>query len=316
MAVVCRGYWRMVTRCMKTIIYLSHHTHPDPRISDLSIPPPTPQVCKNWKKHIRIHCSQRSSLDMDVFWSFIGKSQYENSIGRLMSMFPSVSTLRLGYCHQLTDRGLRKILQATQDRKQKIETLDLFYCHELTSQGIAHVVELCPDLTELSLNFCVGINNDAIIHLSRLRHLRVLDMRSLSLLTGDIWNLFQEHEFESLCELNLKDCKNVEHKGILKTENGQSTFSFESNSFMVHVESKYVEGDSVLDDRNLPGVIETIPEEKDVDSPVDSSIEIETERGEEADDEREDTVVESSTPKTDNSQSNSLRKLPTLPPSP
>ena len=133
------------------------------------------QVCRNWKSNIRKHQAERQFLDLDVFWNMVGHREYEAKICGLVSQFPSCSSIRLAYCNSLSNLGLRQILEAT-ECKSRIESLDLFYCVDITAEGLIHVVDHCPNLRNLNLTLCTGVNNDAIINLSKLQRLDTLNM--------------------------------------------------------------------------------------------------------------------------------------------
>lgn len=114
-------------------------------------------------------------LDLEVFWNLVGRSEYMPPLYRLEARFPQATSLNLRYCNQLKDCDLKTLLENHVDSKKILE-IDLFYCFSITSQGIAYAVELCPDLRRIVLNFCVGIDNKCIVHLSNLRHLEVIEM--------------------------------------------------------------------------------------------------------------------------------------------
>jgi len=121
-----------------------------------------------------------------------------------------------------------------------LENLDLFYCTDLTAAGVAHVVDQCPNIRNLNLTYCAGVNNDAIIHLSKLQKLETLNMSSLPGITKDIWKLFQEYKFISLKTLIIENCNQLGRRGENKmltecTKDGRDTeeFNFDANNFEV-----------------------------------------------------------------------------------
>lgn len=193
------------------------------------------RVCKAWRRHALAECKRRKSLDLaSFFWCF---DEFTPSMVKLLHMFPNVSTLRLGYCHQLTDDILHNILNFySRGGQNGIEKLDLFYCYDISSKGVAHIVELCPNLTELTLNFCVGVDNQSIKHLSTLKQLKELHMSSLPLLTEGIWLLFREHRFSSLKHLYIGNNKKLDRaedsKNLVQEKDG-TVFSSETNHFRV-----------------------------------------------------------------------------------
>jgi len=202
-------------------------------------------VCRNWKAEIRKHQAERKCLDLDVFWNMVGHREYGAKICGLVSQFPKCTSIKLTCCNSLNDLSLKHILEAMPtDCKRGIDSIDLFYCTDLTEAGVAHVVDHCPNLRILNLTFCCGINNDAIIHLSKLQKLEILNMSSLADITKDIWKLFQEYKFISLKTLIIENCSQLGRRGENKlltecTRDGKDTeeFKFDTNNFEVVRES-------------------------------------------------------------------------------
>jgi len=215
------------------------------------------RVCKNWKKILIKNCSRRLDLDLDVFWGVIGTSKNNQHILEMLRLFPKFTSLGLGYCSHLSDNTLKMILTESKRTEHKIRKLDLFYCYNITSKGVSYVVEYCPNIRHLVLNFCISIDEESIIHLSKLKHLEKLEMSSVPSLTSNIWTLFREYEFKSLKELRLENCVKVDRRKevaeLQESKNGSEIFSCGSNNFCVQRESiniDYFEEVSEIDEED------------------------------------------------------------------
>mmetsp|Transcript_12967 Transcript_12967/g.31787 ORF Transcript_12967/g.31787 Transcript_12967/m.31787 type:complete len:419 (+) Transcript_12967:400-1656(+) len=229
------------------------------------------QVCRNWRRNVDKHFRERPVLDFDVFWNLVGRPEYMAPLKKLQSRFKQATTLNLRYCNHLGDEDLKTLLEHLVSR-QNLEMIDLFYCFSITSKAIAHAVELCPKLRHVVLNFCVGVDNQSIVYLSNLPDLEVLEMSSLTKLTKDIWNIFQESKFDSLEKLYLENCSfdskegNNQNDGwdiLVENKDGTEQFTFQQNCFQV-IRSQNLDNGENEEDEDPEAEI-SAPEESELD---------------------------------------------------
>lgn len=90
-----------------------------------------------------------------------------------ISVLQHVERLDLKNCGMITDDGLALFSHL------RLKSLSLFACKKLTDASIRLIAEHFPDLEELDLSICEGINNGAPAEISKLKKLRTLALYRL-----------------------------------------------------------------------------------------------------------------------------------------
>lgn len=98
------------------------------------------------------------------------------SLAALLRGRPQLQRLDITRCSQITDSDLVIALSATEPDPLPLLSLNLSFCNKLTDTSLIEVVHRCPKLQELHLRACVDLRENALLPLSRLGDLRVLDV--------------------------------------------------------------------------------------------------------------------------------------------
>ncbi|CAH1789709.1 unnamed protein product, partial [Owenia fusiformis] len=133
-------------------------------------------------------------------------------------------------CYAVTDASLEKICS----RCTKLQDLHLSQCMKITSKGVSHIATSCPNLRTLILNQCQKVKDNCmedlikgcplleqlscmscdlsesgLIHIAKLKHLKILDLSCISKLTRDPVMRIVQH-CPLLTDLNISLCSTID----------------------------------------------------------------------------------------------------------
>ncbi|KAI4353482.1 hypothetical protein L6164_002428 [Bauhinia variegata] len=127
-----------------------------------------------------------------------------------ISQCSRLSSLKLGICLNITDRGLAFIGMGC----SKLKELDLYRSAGITDSGIAAIACGCPGLEMINLAYCTGITDGSLILLSKCSILETLEIRGCILVTS-IGLASIAVKCKQLSRLDVKKCYNIDDSGIL-----------------------------------------------------------------------------------------------------
>ncbi|XP_034987633.1 F-box/LRR-repeat protein 14-like [Zootoca vivipara] len=93
-----------------------------------------------------------------------------------LSRLTRLRTLNLSFCQRITDVGVGHIAGITADGCLELEELDLAGCGQLSDLAVRYVAQGLPRLVHLSLRFCGGIGDGALLSMSLLSRLKSLNL--------------------------------------------------------------------------------------------------------------------------------------------
>ncbi|XP_019446580.1 PREDICTED: F-box/LRR-repeat protein 3-like isoform X1 [Lupinus angustifolius] len=121
-----------------------------------------------------------------------------------------LSSLKVGICLNITDRGLAYIGKCC----SKLKELDLYRSTGITDLGIAAVCRGCPDLEMLNTAYCTSITDSSLFSLSKCSNLKTLEIRGCLLLTS-IGLAAIAMNCKQLSRLDIKKCYNIDDSGMI-----------------------------------------------------------------------------------------------------
>ncbi|KAE9603152.1 putative leucine-rich repeat domain, L domain-containing protein [Lupinus albus] len=129
---------------------------------------------------------------------------------RSISRCSRLSSLKVGICLNITDRGLAYIGKCC----SKLKELDLYRSTGITDLGIAAVCRGCPDLEMLNTAYCTSITDSSLFSLSKCSNLKTLEIRGCLLVTS-IGLAAIAMNCKLLSRLDIKKCYNIDDSGMI-----------------------------------------------------------------------------------------------------
>jgi len=165
-------------------------------------------------------CGQRLS-HLGIYWNL---KLTEKGIEALAGSCPNLVHLNLSGCKGLNDRSLALIGKGC----KRLELLDITRCVKLSDDGLVHITGSCLDLQVLNLYAISTFTDRSLGSIGRLKHLRVLDMCGMHLLTDEGLRMIAEggenregegeargsRTFSDLRSLNLTWCVKITDAGV------------------------------------------------------------------------------------------------------
>ncbi|KAG5552865.1 hypothetical protein RHGRI_010839 [Rhododendron griersonianum] len=127
-----------------------------------------------------------------------------------ISRCSKLSSLKLGICLNITDKGLAHIGMCC----SKLMELDLYRSAGITDSGILTVAGGCPGLEMINTSYCQDITNSSLISLSKCSKLNTLESRGCSLITS-LGIMAIAAGCKQLIKLDIKKCCNVDDTGMI-----------------------------------------------------------------------------------------------------
>ncbi|XP_045829246.1 F-box/LRR-repeat protein 3-like [Trifolium pratense] len=127
-----------------------------------------------------------------------------------MSRCSRLSSLKLGICLNITDRGVSYVGMCC----SKIKELDLYRCTGVTDLGISAIASGCPDLEMINTAYCTSITDRALFCLSKCANLQTLEIRGCLLVTS-IGLASISMNCKQLSRLDIKKCYNIDDSGMI-----------------------------------------------------------------------------------------------------
>ncbi|CAL0306264.1 unnamed protein product [Lupinus luteus] len=121
-----------------------------------------------------------------------------------------LSSLKVGICLNITDRGLAYIGKCC----SKLKELDLYRSTGITDLGIAAVCRGCPDLEMLNTAYCTNITDSSLFSLTKCSNLKALEIRGCLLVTS-IGLAAIAMNCKQLSRLDIKKCYNIDDSGMI-----------------------------------------------------------------------------------------------------
>ncbi|KAI8559411.1 hypothetical protein RHMOL_Rhmol04G0171600 [Rhododendron molle] len=127
-----------------------------------------------------------------------------------ISRCSKLSSLKLGICLNITDKGLAHIGMCC----SKLMELDLYRSAGITDSGILAVAGGCPGLEMINTSYCQDITDSSLISLSKCSKLNTLESRGCSLITS-LGIMAIAAGCKQLIKLDIKKCCNVDDTGMI-----------------------------------------------------------------------------------------------------
>ncbi|KAF7145150.1 hypothetical protein RHSIM_Rhsim04G0124000 [Rhododendron simsii] len=127
-----------------------------------------------------------------------------------ISRCSKLSSLKLGICLNITDKGLAHIGMCC----SKLMELDLYRSAGITDSGILAVAGGCPGLEMINTSYCQDITDSSLISLSKCSKLNTLESRGCSLITS-LGIMAIATGCRQLIKLDIKKCCNVNDTGMI-----------------------------------------------------------------------------------------------------
>ncbi|KAF1876652.1 hypothetical protein Lal_00030065 [Lupinus albus] len=127
-----------------------------------------------------------------------------------ISRCSSLSSLKVGICLNITDRGLAYVGMYC----SKLKELDLYRSTGITDLGIAAVCRGCLDLEMINTAYCTSITDSSLFSLSKCSNLKILEIRGCLLVTC-IGLAAIAINCKQLSRLDIKKCYNIDDSGMI-----------------------------------------------------------------------------------------------------
>ncbi|RDX89506.1 F-box/LRR-repeat protein 3, partial [Mucuna pruriens] len=121
-----------------------------------------------------------------------------------------LSSLKIGICLNITDRGLAYVGMHC----SKLKELDLYRSTGVTDLGISAIAHGCPGLEMINTSYCTSITDRALISLSKCSNLKALEIRGCILVTS-IGLAAIAMNCRQLSRLDIKKCYNIDDAGMI-----------------------------------------------------------------------------------------------------
>ena len=133
---------------------------------------------------------------------------YDEALSFISQGLPSLKSLNLSFCGNITDSGLKHLA-----RKPNLRELNLRSCDNISDTGVAYLAEGGARITSLDVSFCDKIGDPALQHVAQ----GLYSLKSLSCSACNISDAGIERIGRSLHELdtlNIGQCSLVTDRGL------------------------------------------------------------------------------------------------------
>ncbi|KOM47214.1 hypothetical protein LR48_Vigan07g091800 [Vigna angularis] len=128
-----------------------------------------------------------------------------------ISRCTKLSSLKLGICLMITDKGLKHIANSCSELKN----LDLYRSSRITDEGIIAISLGCPSLTVVNIAYNSNITDSSLAFLSKCQKLRTLEVRGCPHISPQgLSNIVAG--CKNLETLDLKKCRKINDAGMIQ----------------------------------------------------------------------------------------------------
>lgn len=175
-------------------------------------------VSDNSLGRIATHCKNLEDLDLGGCTKITNMGLFFISLG-----LKKIMRLNLRSCRQVSDVGighLAGINNPSSHGSKAIQELGLQDCQKLTDESLRHISQGLTEIENINLSFCVSITDTGLKSLSRLCHLKDLNLRSCDNVSDIGLGFLTEEGGHSLQSLDVSFCANVSDTGLRHISSG------------------------------------------------------------------------------------------------
>ncbi|XP_010558390.1 PREDICTED: F-box/LRR-repeat protein 3-like isoform X2 [Tarenaya hassleriana] len=122
----------------------------------------------------------------------------------------SLSSLKVGICLNITDKGLSYVGTACSDLRE----LDLYRSAGITDVGVSSIARGCSNLETINISYCKDITDKSLVSLSKCSRLNTLECRGCPLVTS-MGVAAVAVGCKRLAKLDVKKCQNINDSAML-----------------------------------------------------------------------------------------------------
>ncbi|KAI4315982.1 hypothetical protein L6164_024002 [Bauhinia variegata] len=128
-----------------------------------------------------------------------------------ISRCSKLSSLKLGICLKITDKGLSHIGRSC----SQLTELDLYRCTGITDVGIAAIAHGCPSLEVINVAYNANLTDTSLVSLSKCLNLRRLEIRGCPQISSSGLSAVSVG-CKQLIMLDIKKCYNINDAGMIQ----------------------------------------------------------------------------------------------------
>lgn len=141
------------------------------------------------------------TLNFDVLNALAERFRARDLMKNCLFAFAALQDIDVS-CTNISDDDVKHF--AVQSRN-KVKSLTMDSCAQITPEALKALSHYCTDLVNLSLSFCVNVNDKALSYISRIKPLKDLNLRGMCHLCSSLLAVYSSYTYSTTGCLRIMD---------------------------------------------------------------------------------------------------------------